>query len=144
MASRFAKAPDLHAYWSMCREGADGFSTIPPDRWPAELFLDEDPRAADMSYTPRGGFLEDIHSFPALALSIPPRRVEVMDPQQRLTLELTLEAIADAGLRTENLPRRTGVYIGATANEYRTLITSRMVSRMMSSWGLFLDHSLSS
>ena len=98
MGCRFAGAQDLHAYWEMITDGRDGFGPVPADRWDAEAFFDANPRATDKSYAPAGGFIEDVRSFPAIALQIPPRRVEVMDPQQRLGLEICLAAVEDAGL----------------------------------------------
>ncbi len=128
---RFAGAPDAHAFWSLCLEGGHAFSTPPPDRWDASLFYDANKRATDRSYAPTGAFLPDVRTFPALHFGIPPRRVEVMDPQQRLAIEIAWEALADAGYRSGGMPRKTGVFIGVTASEYRTLMTSRLVAQLM-------------
>ena len=38
-----------------------------------------------------------------------------MDPQQRFSLEVCLEAIEDAGTSLSELPTRTGVFFGVTA-----------------------------
>ncbi len=133
MGCRFPGAADLAAYWRMTREGVDGFSPVPADRWDHSLFLSESRRAADKSYAPRGGFVDDVTSFPALELGIPPRRVQVMDPQQRLLLWTAMEAIEDAGLRAADLPRRTGVMVGVTATEFRELQTARSMAQLMAS-----------
>ena len=131
MGCRFAGAQDLQAYWEMIASGRDGFGPVPADRWDAEAFFDANPRATDKSYAPAGGFIEDVRSFPAIALQIPPRRVEVMDPQQRLGLEICLAAVEDAGYDSETMPTQTGVYMGVTAMEYRTLIGARLTAQMM-------------
>jgi 8-amino-7-oxononanoate synthase len=133
MACRFAGAPDLVSYWEMTRTGRNGFEPVPPDRWAAAAFTDPNPRAADRSYAPAGGFLDEIRSFPALALQIPPRRVEVMDPQQRLAIELAVQSLEDAAMPAAQAPRRTGVFMGVTATEYRTLLASRMAAGLMAS-----------
>ncbi len=133
MGCRFAGAPDLDAYWTMTLEGRDGFGPVPADRWSHEQFFDANPRATDKSYAPNGGFIDDIRSFPALTLGIPPRRVEVMDPQQRLSIEMALAAIQDAGYRPGELPRRTGVFVGVTASEWRVLVASRVIAQFMAS-----------
>ena len=135
MACRFAGARDLSEYWRLTEEGGDGFGPIPADRWDAGAFFDKDPRSADKSYVDRGGFI-DIRSFPAVALKVPPRRVEVMDPQQRLALELSYQAVDDLGRQAEDLPHRTGVYVGLTAVEFRTLMTARIVAQLMASGDL--------
>ena len=115
MGCRFAAAPDLHAYWQATLEGRDSFGPVPPDRWDHEAFYSKNPRKPDRSSAPHGAFIEDIRTFPALHLGIPPRRVEVMDPQQRFSIEVALQAIEDSGYAPSEMPRRTGVFMGVTA-----------------------------
>lgn len=136
MGCRFAGAPDLHAYWKLTVEGRNAFSPVPSDRWSQEAFFDTNRRATDKTYAPAGGFIDDIRSFPALFFGIPPRRVEVMDPQQRLSLEISLAAIHDAGYRPSEMPRRTGVFMGVTASEFRVLLSSRVIAALMASGDL--------
>ncbi|MFT6398233.1 MAG: acyl transferase domain-containing protein, partial [Bradymonadia bacterium] len=118
-------ADDLQRFWQMQLEGRNAFETVPPDRWDITSLYDPNVRAADKTYADKGAFIQDITSFPAVFLQIPPRRVEVMDPQQRMLLECSLQAIDDAGLTPDEVPRRTGVYAGITASEFRTLIGAR-------------------
>lgn len=127
---RFAGAEDLQAYWRMMLDGRHGFGRVPADRWDASAFESESRRAADKSYTSVGAFIDDIKTFPALALKVPPRRVEVMDPQHRFALECALQAIHDAGYSPEALPHRTGVFLGVTASEYSKLMGARIVAQM--------------
>lgn len=136
IGARFAGARDLHAYWRMTVEGRHAFGPVPPDRWDHDVFFDPNPRRADRSCVPGGAFIEDVRTFPAIALGIPPRRVEVMDPQQRFALEVSLAALEDAGLHPDALPRRTGVFMGVTANEYKTLSGSRLVAQLMAAGAL--------
>jgi 8-amino-7-oxononanoate synthase len=131
MGCRFAGAQDLHSYWSLTREGRHAFGPVPEDRWPHSSFYSDSRRATDMSYAAVGGFIDDVHSFPALQWGIPPRRVEVMDPQQRLSIEIATLAIHDAGYTPSKLPRRTGVFMGVTANEFRQTLSSRITAQMM-------------
>jgi acyl transferase domain-containing protein/7-keto-8-aminopelargonate synthetase-like enzyme/NAD(P)-dependent dehydrogenase (short-subunit alcohol dehydrogenase family) len=136
MGCRFAGAGDLHAYWRLIVEGRDAFGPVPADRWDAAAFFDANARQADKSYAPTGGFIADVRSFPAVALQVPPRRVEVMDPQQRFTLETALEAVEDSGRKPSDLPARTGVFVGVTAVEYRTLSAMRIGAQLMASGAL--------
>jgi len=133
MGCRFAGAPDLQAYWDLTVGGRDAFGPVPADRWPHESFYSDNRRATDKSYAPVGGFIDDVRTFPALLWGIPPRRVEVMDPQQRLSLEIAASAIQDAGYRPDELPRRTGVFMGVTASEFRQTLSSRITGQMMAS-----------
>lgn len=133
MACRFAGAPDLQSYWDLTLEGRNAFGPVPADRWSSEAFYDTSRRATDKTYAPAGAFIDDVRSFPALLFGIPPRRVEVMDPQQRMSLEVSLQAIHDAGVRPSELPERTGVYMGVTASEFRVMLSSRALAGMMAS-----------
>ena len=137
MGCRFADAPDLHAYWELIRAGKDAFREPPASRWDHDAFFDDNPRAAGKSYAPAGAWIEDVESFPAVAMQIPPRRVEVMDPQQRLLLEVAMQAIEDSGKSADEIPRRTGVYMGISAMEYREIMLARVSAQMMASgrWG---------
>ncbi len=128
---RFAGAADPIAYWRQALAGAHAFGRVPPDRWDHDAFFDANKRATDRSYAPTGAFIDDVRTFPALHFGIPPRRVEVMDPQQRLAIEVALEAIADAGCRPSEMPHRTGVVLGVTATEYRLLLSSRITAQLM-------------
>jgi 8-amino-7-oxononanoate synthase len=128
---RFSDAPDLQSYWDLMRSGRHGFKPIPADRWDAAAFHDSNKRATDKSYAPNGAFIDDVRSFPALALGLPPRRVEVMDPQQRMSLEVCLQAIQDSGRNPADMPRKTGVYMGVTATEYRVLLSTRVAAQWM-------------
>lgn len=131
MACRFASAPDLPSFWQMIRERRDGFGPVPADRWNHEAFYDTNRRKPDHSYAPQGAFIEDVWSFAALHLGIPPRRVEVMDPQQRFALEVALAAIADSGRSAQDLAARTGVFLGVNSVEFREILTARISAQWM-------------
>ena len=45
----------------------------------------------------RSGKLKDISHFDAAAFGVSPKQANAMDPQLRMLLEVTYEAIADAG-----------------------------------------------
>ncbi|KAL9949385.1 hypothetical protein ACHAP6_005204 [Verticillium nonalfalfae] len=68
----------------------------------------------------RGYFMQgDVSRFDNLFFSIPPLEAEAMDPQQRMLLELTYEAVENAGLPLDNFTgSNTAVYTGMTWNDY--------------------------
>ena len=123
MACRFPRAPHLQGFLELLRTGGVAFEDIGDERWTHSAFLDTaDLRAQDKTYVRRAAFIERIDEFGALHFGLAPRRVQVMDPQQRLFLEIAREALEDAGLATRAFDRRnTGVFVGASVSEYRDL-----------------------
>ncbi|CAM2068432.1 SDR family NAD(P)-dependent oxidoreductase [Sulfidibacter corallicola] len=106
------------AYWSLLERGSDAVGPF-PERWDTEALYDPDPDAAGKSYAKEGGFLRDVEGFDAAFFGISPREARGMDPQQRILLEVTWEALERARLMPATLVEsRTGVYIGAMNSDY--------------------------
>ncbi len=140
LACRFPGADDITAYWRLLRDGRHAFSTPPADRWNHAAFFSAQQRANDRYYSPHGAFVSDIRRFAALEFGIPPRRVEVMDPQQRMLLECSWFAMQDAGYAASLEDkegarpmdrRRVGTWVGLTATEYKSLLSTRIAAQMM-------------
>ena len=118
-------ASDPESYWQLLRDGRDGTSEIPGWRWPLDEFYSEDPDAPGRMYTRRGGFVDGIETFDADFFGISPREALRIDPQQRVLLEVTWEALEDAGLPPDNLvDSNTGVFIGITGSDYGEVVRS--------------------
>jgi hypothetical protein len=66
----------------------------------------------------RTGKIKDLASFDATFFGVHPKQANVMDPQQRMLLELTHEAIVDAGFNPAEIRgSNTGVFIGVSDSE---------------------------
>lgn len=75
--------------------------------------------------TPRGSFLEDPYAFDASFFKIPEEEARLMDPQQRLALELAAEALESAGLGEQRRRGLTiGTFLGVSATPYRAALPS--------------------
>ncbi len=127
MSCRFPKSDSLESFWRLLSTGDTAFTPIDDSRWKHSSFLNTtDVRATDKTYVTHGAFIDDVDSFPALHHGLAPRRVQVMDPQQRLCIEATREALQDAGYEVRAFDKaRTGVFIGASVSEYKDLMTAR-------------------
>ena len=113
------------SFWELMVEGRDAISGIPADRWDAEAFYDADPLTPGHMTTKWGGFVPDIAGFDAEFFGITPREAASMDPQQRMLLEVTWEALEHAGIPTDSLSgSRTGVMMGVYFNEYQSMVAS--------------------
>lgn len=113
---------DPREYWRFLTTKGDGMVDVPGDRWNLDLFYDPDPDAPGRMYTRRGGFLADsLWEFDPEFFGISAREASIMDPQQRLILEVAWEALDDAGIAGRVGGRDIGVYIGAfmTDNQVR-------------------------
>lgn len=119
MSCRFPGAKDPQAFWQMLKAGEDKITEVPADRWPREAFYHPDPSMPGKAISYWGGFLENIDQFDPFFFGISPIEAKHMDPQQRLLMELSYEALDDAGFEKEHLDgTRTGVFIGISVNEY--------------------------
>ena len=93
-------------------EGIDVIGEIPADRWDVDKYWHPDPHNVGTHINRRAGFMENVHDFDHNFFNISPREAGNTDVQQRNLLEVTQEALDDAGQPSEKLPRTTGVYIG--------------------------------
>lgn len=118
---RLPGADGPEQYWQLLAGGIDAISEPPPGRWDSRSAIER--TRPDISPGVHwGGFLPQIDQFDAAFFGISPREATRMDPQQRLILEVSWEALEDAGQVTERLAgSRTGVFIGTSTNEYATL-----------------------
>nr|MDQ3935742.1 polyketide synthase [Actinomycetota bacterium] len=123
LACRLPGAASPDAFWRLLRDGRDAIADAPADRWAADGLSELD---AAMPGLLRGGFLDRIDEFDAGFFGVAPKEAAVMDPQQRLVLELSWEALEDAGMVPGDLRgSRTGTFVGAMSNDYGDLIRRR-------------------
>ncbi|MGW1280163.1 SDR family NAD(P)-dependent oxidoreductase [Streptomyces tsukubensis] len=112
----------LDELWTALADGRDLVTEVPPNRFDVSSFLAPDPRQPGKSYSLAGGFLDEVEGFDAEYFGISPREAGRIDPQQRLALELAVEALDDAAIHSDVLKGSdTGVFIGVAAQHYAAL-----------------------
>ncbi|MUM30154.1 polyketide synthase, partial [Mycolicibacterium sp. CBMA 295] len=110
-------------FWNFLLEGRSHVTEVPEERW--EPYLRRDPRNAAVlrEVTRLGTFLDDLAGFDAEFFGVSPREAEVMDPQQRLALEVSWEALEHAGVSPRALAGSdTAVLMGVNSDDYGKLI----------------------
>jgi acyl transferase domain-containing protein/NADPH:quinone reductase-like Zn-dependent oxidoreductase/acyl carrier protein len=122
MACRFPGAPDLGAYWALLAGGVDAVGAVPAARWRPRS-PDVERELAAGAALEQGGFIDGVDQLDAAFFGVSPREAALMDPQQRLMLELSWAALEDAGIAPAALRgTATGVFTGAMWSDYETLV----------------------
>ena len=123
MACRFPGANDIEAFWRLLETGGnavvEGVPGSGEGRW-GQIFGDNAVQSEGCRF---GAFVDDIDRFDDAFFRISPVEAELLDPQQRMMLEVSWQALEDAGIDPDRLKEsRTGVYSGISNDEYRMLV----------------------
>ncbi|MGC5015653.1 SDR family NAD(P)-dependent oxidoreductase [Streptosporangium sp. DT93] len=116
MSGRFPGATGVAELWDNLLAGVKGLRTMTEDELreagvnPGTL--------ADPRYVRVSGPLEGIDRFDAGVFGINPREAEMMDPQHRLFLECSWEALESAGYCPTDVPGQVAVFGGCGFPDY--------------------------
>ena len=127
MACRFPRAPGLEAYWKLLTEAGNAVTEGVPGRDNGRL----DQIFANLAHVPDacrfGAFVDRVDQFDPGFFRISPIEAQLLDPQQRLTLETTWRALENAAIDPDRLRQsQTGVYVGLTNLDYRDLVLNSL------------------
>ncbi|WP_433228390.1 SDR family NAD(P)-dependent oxidoreductase [Micromonospora sp. CA-248260] len=107
IACRFPEAPDPARFWELLVAGRSTVRDV-RDRWPAAT------GAARW-----GAFLTEVDTFDAPFFDIGAREAALLDPRQRLLLELGWEALEDGRVPADTVAGTPlGVFVGTTWDDY--------------------------
>ncbi|MFF3857476.1 beta-ketoacyl synthase N-terminal-like domain-containing protein, partial [Micromonospora sp. NPDC002575] len=115
MAVRLPGAEDVtDLRWMLTHDSVE-VDEVPPSRWARDLYLgDGDHQGAHH----RGAFLQDPFSFDHEAFGLTAADAVLLDPQQRVMLEVGARALEDAGYLAARRRLDAGVFVGARMNSY--------------------------
>lgn len=127
IAARLPGAEDIAQFWQNLLNKRCSVREIPADRWDAAQYYSPAPHDINKSVSKWGGFIDGVDLFDPLFFGISPREARVMDPQQRIALELAWACIEDAGYAQEALRgSQTGVFLGVMNFDYRERLTEAL------------------
>ncbi|KAM5273320.1 fatty acid synthase [Ctenodactylus gundi] len=107
MAGKLPESDNLQEFWANLIGGVD-MVTDDDRRWKAGLY----------GLPRRSGKLKDLSRFDASFFGVHPKQAHTMDPQLRMLLEATYEAIVDGGINPASLRgTSTGVWVGVSGSE---------------------------
>ncbi|WP_084525012.1 polyketide synthase Pks13 [Nocardia vaccinii] len=124
LSTRLPGAGDTpESTWEFLIGGGDAIRDLPPGRW-SEFTADPEIAEAVASANTLGGYLDQdvVKGFDAEFFAMSPVEVARVDPQQRLMLELTWEALEHARIPASGLKGESvGVYVGSSTNDFQLL-----------------------
>ncbi|EOB07192.1 Fatty acid synthase, partial [Anas platyrhynchos] len=107
IAGKLPESENLQEFWENLLNGVD-MVTEDDRRWKPGMY----------GLPKRNGKLKDISKFDASFFGVHPKQAHTMDPQLRLLLEVSYEAILDGGINPATLRGTdTGVWVGASGSE---------------------------
>ncbi len=116
-------------FWTLLKAKGDTITEVPAERWSNSCFHGGTTPQMSKSVSGAGGFLPQVDEFDAEFFGMPAKEAAQTDPQHRLLLELTWEALEDAGLVADDLAgSSTGVFVGISGMDYALLQLSEMGS----------------
>jgi acyl transferase domain-containing protein len=120
---RYADARGPEEFWEIVRSGRNTVRDAPQHRielgYDIDHFYDPRPRIPGKISSKKGGFLEHPELFDPAPFGIAPRDALTMEPQQRLMVEVTWDALEDAGIvPAEIAGERVAVMLGYMAEDY--------------------------
>lgn len=117
MAGRFPGAANLDQLWRNLCNSVESISFFTPEELGPGV---DDNLRNDPDYVRARGLIEGADLFDAAFFGISPLEAMVTDPQQRVFLELTQQALENAGCDPERYLGRIGVFAGLGDNHYYT------------------------
>jgi amino acid adenylation domain-containing protein len=112
---RFPGAPDLDAFWQLLVDGKCATGKIPAER----LALTGKASTGIHAASGFAGLIDRIAEFDRGFFGISPREARLMDPQQRMLMEVSWEALEHAGISAQALENTdAGVFVGISTFDY--------------------------
>lgn len=121
MSGRFPDAKNIIEFWDNLSQGKDSVSPNPLHQ---ELYHSALTEKIDITHCPYGASLNDVDQFDPAFFGIAPIEGALIDPQERMFLQVAWEALADARMNPIDMSveaRDMGVYVGVIWQDYQLI-----------------------
>lgn len=109
---------DSSSFWDFLIRKGDAVTEIPDSRWDVARYYDPDPEAPGRMYTRHASFVDEPYvRFDSDFFGISRREAATLDPQQRRLLQVSWEALDDAGVAGHVSGTSVGTFIGGFTND---------------------------
>lgn len=126
MAIKVPHADSLEEFWNVIENQYDTVKVLPSKRkrWLEKYLKGVSPDNKNTVIYPEGAYIENIEEFDNELFHINPKESELMDPNQRIFLQVAFKALEDAGYPINSIKNsNTGVYVGfGDDSDYYTLV----------------------
>lgn len=123
MAGRFPGARNIEQFWDNLVAGRESITVFDDQTLDAGVSA---ALRADPDYVRARGVIDDVEWFDAAFFGINPKEAELMDPQQRIFLEICWECLERGGYAPDSCAMPVGVYGGMNnATYYQRHLTTR-------------------
>ena len=119
MTGRFPGARNIQELWENLLQKKNGIEKFDPKE--LNPFVEKE-LAQDPNYVFAHGAFQGQENFDYKYFGMTPREAELMDPQQRKFLELSVEALELAGYNPDSYKGSIGVYAGMGNSKYNKLV----------------------
>lgn len=140
MSVRLPGSETLEELWKVLEDGRDLHEKIRPDRFDVDTHCDTTGKTNNTTLTPYGVFIDRPGYFDIRLFNMSPREAAQTDPQMRLALLTTYEALEMAGYAPNSSPstntRRIGSFIGQTSDDYREVNASQKIDTYFITGGI--------
>ncbi|MES2299305.1 MAG: amino acid adenylation domain-containing protein [Pseudomonadota bacterium] len=116
LSGRFPDANNIDQFWRNLRDGVDSVHVVSDEELAAAGV--DSATIADKNYVKASSMLTGFEMFDAEFFGMAAREAEIMDPQQRLFLECSWEALEHAGYSPRTYAGAIGVYAGSSISTY--------------------------
>ncbi|HMG04466.1 MAG TPA: polyketide synthase, partial [Chthoniobacterales bacterium] len=117
LEGRFPEARNAAEFWRNLVEGKDCITRFTDEQLAASGYEPKSLRALP-GYVAARGLVEKPEWFDRAFFGVPTKEAEVMDPQQRIFLEIAWAALEDAGCDPSTYPGLIGLFAGTSNSTY--------------------------